>query len=146
MKHIKLVSWVIFCLVILTSCNQKKSKKDTKIDTSISKIEVINFHSTNRCFTCNEIEKNTKYTLNTYFSEELKSGKITTQITNVDKKENYALAEKFEATGTALFLNVISNGKEEKIDLTNLAFSKGKDKDKFSKELKTKIETALKKL
>lgn len=146
MKYIKLINLVVFSLITLVSCNNQKSKNNTKISSDISKIEVLNFHSTNRCFTCNEIENNTKYTLNSYFSEEIKDGKINHQTINVDEKENYALAEKFEATGTALFLNLIIKGKEKQMDLTNFAFSKGRDKEVFSKELKTKIETELKKL
>lgn len=147
MKYLKLASWVIFSLVILTSCNGEKSKKNTEtVDASVSKIEVIDFHSTNRCMTCNAIEENTQYTLNTYFPKEMKNGEITFQTINVDKKENYALAEKFEAAGTSLFLNVISKGKEHSIDLTNFAFAKGRDKNEFSKELKIKIENELKKL
>ncbi len=51
--------------------------------------------------------------LETYFSKELKDEIITFQVVNVDEEENYKLAEKFEATGTALFLNVIVDGKEK---------------------------------
>lgn len=131
---------------ILISCNNQNKNKSTSIDKSVSKIEVFDFHSTHRCMTCNAIEANTKYTLNTYFAPELKEEKITFQVVNVDKKENEKIAEKFEATGTALFLNVIKNGKETQINLTNFAFMNGNSQEAFSKELKTKIETELKKL
>ena len=96
--------------------------------------------------TCNAIEANTKYTLNTYFAEELKDDKITFQVINVDEKENGKIAEKFEATGTALILNVIKKGKETQINLTDFAFMNGNDQDAFSKELKAKIDTELKTL
>ncbi len=111
-----------------------------------NKIEVIDFYGTHRCMTCKAIEANTKYTLNTYFSKELKNGTIKFLNVNVDDEKNYEKAEKFEATGTALFLNVINNGEETQIDLTELAFMKGKNKDEFSKALKTKIEGELNKL
>jgi hypothetical protein len=94
--------------------------------------------------TCNAIEKNTKYTLDTYFSEELKADKITFQVINVD--ENEKIAEKFEASGTSLILNVIKKGKETQINLTDFAFMKGNDQEVFSKELKEKIDTELKTL
>ncbi len=111
---------------------------------SVSKIEVIDFHTTNRCKTCNAIEANTIYTLEKYFADELKSGEITFQSINIDEKQNYAMAEKFEAAGTSLFLNVINNGKESQVNLTNFAFLKGKDKLNFSKELKSTINKQLK--
>lgn len=145
MKTIKIFTLLVFGL-LLTSCNGQEKNKTTSSDVSVSKIEVFDFHSTHRCMTCNAIEANTNYTLNTYFAKELKDGKITFQVINVDKKENEKIAEKFEASGTSLFLNVIKNGKETKIDLTDFAFMNGNDKDKFSKELKTKIDTELKTL
>ena len=132
--------------LMLTSCNSQDKKQTTSVDESISKIEVFDFHSTHRCMTCNAIEANTKYTLDTYFAKELNANTITFQVINVDEKENEKIAEKFEASGTALILNVIKNGKETKIDLTDFAFMNGNDQDTFSKELKSKIDTELKTL
>ena len=111
-----------------------------------TKIEVIDFYGTHRCVTCKAIEANTKYTVDTYFQNEEKKGKVVFKTINVDEEANYSIAEKFGATGTALFLNVIKDGKEEIIDLTDFAFSKGRDKLAFSKELKDKIKEQLKTL
>jgi hypothetical protein len=96
--------------------------------------------------TCKAIEANTKYTLETYFADELKSGKITFQVINLDEKENESLGEKFYASGTSLYLNVIKNGDEKQIDLTQFAFMYGKKKDDFSKKLKQKLEKQLAKI
>ena len=93
---------VLAISLILTSCNSQDKKQATSVDTSISKIEVLDFHSTHRCMTCNAIEANTKYTLDTYFEKELKDEKITFQVINVDEEANEKIAEKFEASGTAL--------------------------------------------
>lgn len=144
-KTIKFFTVLAFSLM-LTSCNSQDKKQTTSVDESISKIEVFDFHSTHRCMTCNAIEANTKYTLDTYFAKELNANTITFQVINVDEKENEKIAEKFEASGTALILNVIKNGKETKIDLTDFAFMNGNDQDTFSKELKSKIDTELKTL
>jgi len=132
--------------VVLFSCNGTAQKKEEIKEKVANKIEVIDFHSTHRCMTCNAIESSTKYTLDTYFSDELKNENITFQVVNVDEDKNYKLAEKFEATGTALFLNVIVDGEETQIDLTEFAFMKGNDQKVFSNELKLKIEAALKKI
>jgi acyl CoA:acetate/3-ketoacid CoA transferase alpha subunit len=145
MNTFKIFTVLIFSF-ILTSCNGQAKSKSQTTNQSITKIEVLNFHSTHRCKTCNAIEANTKYTLSTYFSKELKEKKVTNQVINVDEKKNEKLAEKFEAAGTALILNVVKNGKETKIDLTDFAFMKGNDKEAFSKELKAKIEKELKTL
>lgn len=145
-KTIKFLS-VFAITILLTACNgQPKKDTNASLDVSISKIEVLDFHSTHRCMTCNAIEKNTKYTLDTFFSEELKADKITFQVINVDEKENEKIAEKFEASGTSLILNVIKKGKETQINLTDFAFMNGNDQEVFSKELKDKIDTELKAL
>ncbi len=145
MKHIKFLSILVFTLILMSCNGQTKSKSSTTTQ-STSKIEVIDFHSTHRCMTCKAIEANTKFTLDTYFSKDLKDGNITFQVINVDDKENEKLAEKFEASGTSLFLNVIKDGKEKHIDLTEFAFMEGNNQDVFSKELKAKIENELKSL
>ena len=145
MKLIKSVT-VLAISLILVSCNSQDKDKNKSLDQSISKIEVLDFHSTHRCMTCNAIEANTTYTLNTYFAKELKEDKISFQVINVDKKENEKIAKKFEASGTSLILNVIKNGKETQINLTDFAFMKGNDQEAFSKELKTKIDMELKTL
>ena len=59
---------------------------------------------------------------------------------------NEEMEIKFEAAGTALFLNVIKDGKEKHIDLTDFAFMNGNDQTVFSKELKALIDTELKML
>lgn len=130
---------------VLFGCKseQGKNTKTETVDKAISKIEILDFHSTHRCMTCNAIEDNTRYTLATYFASELKNGKISFQTVNVDEKENEALAEKFQASGTALFLNVIKNGEEKQVNLTDFAFIKGTDQLVFSTELKEKIESEL---
>ncbi|WP_299110734.1 nitrophenyl compound nitroreductase subunit ArsF family protein [uncultured Winogradskyella sp.] len=132
--------------LMLMACNGQNKNENKTVDKSVSKIEVYDFHSTHRCMTCNAIEANTKYTLDTYFSNELKTEKITFQVINVDEEQNEQIAEKFEASGTALILNVIKDGKETKIDLTEFAFIEGNDQDVFSKELKAKIDKELKTL
>ncbi len=54
---------VLAISLILTSCNGQDKNKAASLDQSVSKIEVLDFHSTHRCMTCNAIEANTKYTL-----------------------------------------------------------------------------------
>lgn len=145
MKQFRILT-IVALSIMLFSCNGNTQNEQPKQNTTENKIEVIDFHSTHRCMTCNAIEANTKYTLDTYFAEELKSGKITFNSVNVDKEENYKQAKKFEASGTSLFLSVIVNDKETIINLTNFAFSKGRDKEAFSKALKAKLEERLKKI
>lgn len=143
MKKFLILTVAVICLI---SCKEGNKKGKAISESLTNKVEVIDFHSTHRCMTCNAIEANTKYTLNTFFADEMANEKITLKIVNVDLDENSTVAEKFEATGTSLFLNVIVDGKETIMDLTEFAFMNGNDKETFSKELKDKLTLALEKL
>jgi len=142
MKQLLILSISLF----LISCSGKAQNKAVENQVKKNTIEVFDFHTTNRCVTCKAIEANTKYTLETYFAKELKSGKITFKVINIDEKENEKLAEKFQASGTSLFLNVIGEKNEKQIDLTNFAFTYGKKQDEFSEKLKVTIEKELAKI
>lgn len=125
---------------------QTTSEESTSIDQSVSRIEVIDFYGTHRCVTCEAIEANAKFTVDNYFSEEQEEGKVIFKTVNVDLDENYNIAARFQATGTALFIHSINKGQKTQIDLTAFAFQKGLDKEEFSTELKAKIEAELIKL
>lgn len=145
MKQFSLLSTLLVSL-FLFSCTGKAQNKSTVTKVEAKTIQVYDFHTTNRCITCKAIEANTKYTLDTYFAEELENGTITFQVVNIDEDENYELAKKFKASGTSLFLNVIGSEKEKQIDLTAFAFTYGKKQEDFSNRLKNKLEKQLEKL
>jgi hypothetical protein len=119
--------------------------QDKPVTTKQAKLEVYYFHATRRCATCMAIEDNTKKTLDTYFAAEIKDGTIKFNVVNVDEKKNKALAEKYEASGSALFLTKLDQGKEQKTDMTDFAFSYGRNNpEKFMAGLKDKINELLK--
>jgi len=121
MKQFRILT-VLIVGFMLFSCNEKAQRKQSKLSNANNKIEVIDFHSTHRCITCNAIETNTRYTLNTYFADKLKSGKITFQSINVDEEKKYEIAKKHKASGTSLFLNIVVDNKETIINLTDFAY------------------------
>lgn len=140
MKNFLVVSLVIiFSAFMIPTTTAQVNKEST--------IQVLDFHSTHRCMTCNAIEKQTRAVLSKHFSKELASGKITFRTVNVDEKSNMTLAEEFEASGTSLFINVISNGKSEKVNLTQFAFmNANKTDDSFEKGLVEALRKALAKI
>lgn len=135
---------IIFSLFVVSCEGEAQSDKSTTI--AGNRIEVIDFYGAHRCVTCEAIEASAKYTVDTYFADEQKKGIVVFKTVDVDDDKNYDMAEAFEAAGTALFLNVVKNGVETHIDLTDFGFSKGKNQEVFSEELKIKIEAELKKL
>lgn len=144
MKFLKFLTFAL--LFTLTACQGQDNSKTIATTDNATKIEVIDFYGTHRCVTCQAIEENAKYTVDTYFQDAIKEGKLEFKTINVDDENNYAVAERFEAAGTALFINVIKNGQEHHIDLTNFGFKNGRDKAAFSAALKDKINEQLKTL
>jgi hypothetical protein len=111
----------------------------------LSKVLIYNFHVTNRCVSCIAIEDATTKTLNTYFANELKQGRIIRYILNVDEESNAKIAEKYQAFGSGLFVTRVYKGKENSSDLTGDGFKYAKNKEeKFIEILKSKISEYLK--
>lgn len=140
---------LIILVATLFSCkktdeNVKSETKSTKIALLDNRLEIYAFHGTRQCETCKNMKANTKTTLDKYFAEELKSGKIIYQVIDVDDEKNEPLAEKFQATGTALMINKVVNGKDSISDWSQFAFDKANNPDAFIPELKVKIKTVLK--
>ncbi|MCX6257138.1 MAG: nitrophenyl compound nitroreductase subunit ArsF family protein [Bacteroidia bacterium] len=126
-----------------TGENSKTNSEEAKADLPV--VFIYNFHVTNRCPTCIAIEEATTKTLNTYFSSELKLGRIKRQVLNVDDKVNNLISEKYQAFGSGLFVTRIFKGKETTTDLTGDGFKFAKNKeDKFIEILKSKISEYLK--
>lgn len=125
---------------VSTEANIKENSR-----TELPVVLVYNFHVTNRCASCIAIEEATTKTLNTYFSEELKQGRIKRQILNADDKANSKISEKYEAFGSGLFITRSFQGKETTTDLTGDGFKFAKNKEeRFIGILKSKISEYLK--
>jgi len=74
---------------------------------AVSHIEVVYFHRTERCESCLNAENYTRETLDKYFADQMKSGLISLRVLDVEKPENAALVQKFDAAGSSLYLSVL---------------------------------------
>ena len=75
-------------------------------ESAVEKVEIIHFHGTHQCYSCKTVGQYAEETVNTYFAEELKSGKITFAHINAELPENQELASKYEVTGASLWIGV----------------------------------------
>lgn len=128
--------FMLFFVILFSSClseaqNNKEKTSSTATASSAANIEMIQFHSENRCMTCKRIEELTLETLKDYPA-------IPFSLVNVDDKKNEKQAGEFEAFGTALFLFNPETGK--KTNLTEFAFMNAGNKEKFAAGLKKEIE------
>ncbi|MDD4625172.1 MAG: nitrophenyl compound nitroreductase subunit ArsF family protein [Candidatus Pacebacteria bacterium] len=98
--------------VILDS-SIKPQEEDSDMSIAIApaeKVEVFLFHRTQRCITCTTIGKLAGKTVEERFGPEVLSGKIVFREVNIDEPQNKALAEKFQASGSSLFINATREG------------------------------------
>ena len=83
--------------------------------------------------------------LNAQYAKQMQSGKVVLHVIDISKKENEAIAEKYEVTWSSLFLVSHKNGKEKAENLTEFAFGNARSNpDKFKDGLKRRINQALK--
>ena len=143
MKHLLHLS--VLTLGLLFTAYSSNAQQPVKPTASAvgTRIDVIQFHSEHRCETCLKIEAMTKEVLNTGFAPQMKDGTFTFRLVNVEEEANEKIAEEFGAYGTALFLYVHKNGKNEKIDLTEWAFMKANNAATFKAELTQKLRSTL---
>jgi hypothetical protein len=127
----KKVLTVLFIVMILSGCSNilntdkpvtanQPDATSTKavpvisnLATAPDKVEVFLFHATQRCSTCITIGKLSEKTVLEKFPEEVKSGRIVFKEINIDLPENKELAKKFQAAGSALYINAIKNGQDK---------------------------------
>ena len=111
-----------------------------QISGDIEKVEVYHFHGTHQCVTCKTVGAFSEETVNTYFSNELKSGKLIFAHVDIDMPENKALVDKYEAKGSSLLIGVYgTDGSFSKEEDTNVWY-KIDNKTDFMNYLKGIIE------
>ncbi len=149
----KLVFILSIATGLFTACNNAVPKTDTEFSalntntTSVMKqnrLEVYCFHGTRQCETCKNMKANTRKVLDMYFADQLKDSSLVFAIVDVDDAQNGVLAEKFQATGTALMVNKVVNGKDSIVDWSDFAFEKANNEEAYIPELKKMLESILK--
>jgi hypothetical protein len=140
MKKILGVSAVIVFITFFLSCRQSQTNQ-TQTNSS-AKLEVLYFHSTERCPACIAIENNTKKVLDENFKTLLDSGIIQFRSLNMDEKANKSLVEKYQISYLTL---LIIKAAGTKSDFTNTAFQYADTKpEKFMELLKAEVDNNMK--
>ena len=110
--------------------------------TGASYLEVIYFHRAQRCSGCIYAGDTTKYTVETYFAEELADGKLVFKTLNLQDPANAAIVEKYGAYTSSLFMNDIEGGIDHIEEVTDIWFLLHND-EKFVNLVKGEIEKHL---
>lgn len=108
------------------------------------RVEVIYFHGKQRCATCLAIEERAKEVIDAEFSKEVKDGKLVYKTIDISTTEGEALADKYEVSWSALYVNNWKDGKESRSNMTEFSFGNARNNPvKFKKGLSEKIRKAL---
>ena len=73
-------------------------------------VKVVYFHMHVRCAACVYVETRVRYNIDTYFKNETASGKLTFEVFDLGDKQNAAIANKYKAVGSQLFINTMKDG------------------------------------
>lgn len=143
--------WSSFLLIILVAgmlcaCGSSAPEVPSTSDTSsvpADRVEVVYFHRAQRCYSCIYAETGIHYTVETYFADELASGKVTFEVFNVEDDENATIVKKYGAFTSSLFINTIREGTDHIEEVTDIWFVLGNN-EAFVEVVKSKIEKSLK--
>ena len=106
------------------------------------RVDVVYFHRTQQCYTCKYAEEGTQYAVETYFADELASGKLTFQSVDEQDSENAAIVQRYGAYTSQLFINTAKDGIDHIEEVTDIWLVIGDD-DAFVEVVKSKIEESL---
>ena len=92
-------------------------------------VEVYHFHGTHQCYSCIRVGELAEKTVNTYFKDELASGKVVFGHINGELPENKDLVVKYGATGSSLWIGTYMNGEFHKEENVNVWYKINNEKD-----------------
>jgi len=110
---------------------------------SKDKVEVIYFHLTRRCVTCQAVENVARDAVKELYPAEVEKGTVVFRTLNIEDKSSEADAKRVDATGQCLL--IVSGDK--RIDLTSEGFMNARNSpEKFKEEIKKAVDPLLKAL
>ena len=109
------------------------------------RVDVVYFHSVQRCVTCLCFEERITHVVRTHFKEELDSGKLSYRVVNLGDKANKNLAIQYGAVGSQLFVNSVKDGVDNIEDIADIwSWNCRKDEEGFDREVAHIFESKLK--
>jgi hypothetical protein len=126
----------------VNSKNDSESPNNTNLSSNVDKVEVIHFHGTHQCYSCIMVGDLAEETVNTYFSEELETGKVWFSHINGELPENRELVEKYGVSSASLWIGVYDNNGFHPEQNVNVWY-KINDKEDYMSYLKGIIEKRL---
>ncbi|HUW91676.1 MAG TPA: nitrophenyl compound nitroreductase subunit ArsF family protein [Bacteroidales bacterium] len=144
MKKVVIISMSVLAaavvIAILSFRSAGRTVNEEKSMVAGDKVEVIYFHFTRRCVTCQAVENVTGETVRTLYPDQLKNGNVSFTAVNLDEESSKPIAERCKVTGQTLL--VLSG--DVRVDLTDKGFMYATTSpDKLKAEIKKTIDPLL---
>lgn len=142
----KKIMTLLFVALLWAACGGSKTTSDNVAPVALLEngVEVLSFHSKQRCPTCIAIENETRNLLNSSFAQQLADSTVVFRVFDLSEKENQQIAEHYQVSFSSLILVKYDAGKPTVCDLTEYAFSKARAApDEFKAELAGRLEALL---
>ena len=138
------VTILIVAGCVFAACSTPSQNPDSTLEPSVDNgVEVVYFHRTNRCYSCTYAEDKVRYTLNTFYADELADGEMVFMAVNVQDDANSAIIDKYGAYTSSLYMNKVVNGVDDIENITGIWFLIGKDQefvDYINEEIEERLE------
>ncbi len=115
-------------------------KGSVNVTAGPDKVELLYFHRTQRCVSCNNAEQYTRDTLNKYYPDELQSGRLSIQ--SIDYQQDKAMAEKYNVKVQGLKIVTTRGGQVNVKDVPEI-WTYVQDRDAFMNFLKSVLDKEL---
>ncbi len=96
-----------------TANTNNASNLMSKAEAPADKIEVVHFHGTQQCWSCVTVGEYALKTIKEKFPEEYANGIIVFKDINGELPKNRDIVIKYQARGSSLFVNAITDGKDK---------------------------------
>jgi uncharacterized protein YxeA len=148
-KEILAIS-ALMCIILISGCisqNQSSAEDNaapilSNNTSAVQKIEILHFHGTHQCYSCITVGKYAEETVSTYFTEEVKAGKVSFAHINVDLPENSEVVARYGAAGSSLWIGVYDKSGFHAEQNTNVWYKIENESD-YKQYLKEVIESKL---
>jgi hypothetical protein len=141
----KFVLFTIVALMCLGGVAFAQRKVVRKKTANKTVVEVLYFHSKQRCPTCIAIGDNSIDVVNKDFARQVKAGQVRFKEIDISTPQGEKMADKYHVTWSSLYVNQWKNGREKRYDMTQFGFEKARSNTSaFRTGLRNKISQLLK--
>ena len=144
----KLVLFLMVLALFAAGCSHDSpingnAVADAKPAVGIDKLEIYHFHGTHQCYSCITVGAYAEETVNTYFADELKSGRIVVGHVNGELPENQDLVVRYGVTSASLWLGAYAKDGQFSAEQNTNVWYKIRNKEEYMNYLKGVIEQKL---